>query len=297
MGNCSSSRFDANANLARVNRIITWSVAIVLVLVAIIYAGERGYSAYHHTPAVQIDEVPQIRPIPFPAITICPVEQVPITTIECEYEMSQTPVASCLGGEYSRAYTFEGKRYECYTYNDPQDGSAPVASTSVNDEIELEIFIDPSNVKEDFGALCMVHPQGTAPELELEASFIADIGVDTLVLLRKDVLQNLDGTTEDEFSATHSSAKLKSNTTQTMYSVELTFAFAEQTVFYNNQYYVYNRNNWIGEVGGFVCFLYFIHLAVTYITITIVARVCFKASQARSYQENLPENYHFVTLL
>jgi len=288
MGNCSSSRFDANINLARVNRIITWSVAIVLVLVAIIYAGERGYHAYHHTPAVQIDEVPQSGSIPYPAITICPLEQVPITTIDCLYETNQNPVSSCLGGEYVRGYTFEGKRYTCYTYNDPQNGTAPVSSTSVNDEIEIQVFIEPSNVKEDFGALCIVHPQGSPPELELESSFVANIGTETFVLLQKDVLQNVDGTTEDEFTATYSGGKLKSNATQTVYSVELTFAYAEQTIFYNNQYYVYTRNNWIGEVGGFVCFLYFIHLAVTYVTITIVARLCFKASQARSYQENLP---------
>jgi len=75
MGNTSSTRFQDNPQLDRINRILTWVVGVILFITVLIYAVERGYNAYHHLPATITSYVPQTgTPLNYPTITVCPLE-------------------------------------------------------------------------------------------------------------------------------------------------------------------------------------------------------------------------------
>jgi len=286
MGNTSSTRFQDNPQLDRVNRILTWVVGVVLFITVLIYAGERGYNAYHHAPATQTNFVPQTGiAVNFPAITVCPLEiQNTLVALECVKETNQVENTNCLPSVYSRSYNFEGLNYNCWTFNDPQNSASTVmSSTSTGDELVISVYINASTVIEDYGALVVLHPQGEDPELEMESSFTVDKDSVNEVWLRYDTFNHVGGSSSVDWSASHSATSLK--TTGSSYAgglIDIDLAFTAQGYYINQEYYVYNHNNWTGEVGGLAALLLFLHGAFCYIVMLIVSKACFRT---------IPEKY------
>jgi len=162
-----------------------------------------------------------------------------------------------------------------------------MTSSSVGDEFAISLYINPNTVIEDYGALVMLHPQGMPPELETESSFIVDVDSVTEVWVRYDIFHNVDGTTSVDWTAAHSSSSLKivANDTDAQYTgglIDVDFSFTSQGYFSNQEYYVYNHNNWTGEVGGLAALLLFLHGAFCYIVMLIVSKACFRS---------IPEKY------
>jgi len=112
MGNTSSTRFDDIPYLKRINDIFSTIVAVLLLLAVIIYAGERGYYAYHHLPARQ-SNFKVLKPVNFPAVTACPLEPYNVVPTDCikETALSPYPTGFCLDYVYQRAHVFEGFNY------------------------------------------------------------------------------------------------------------------------------------------------------------------------------------------
>jgi len=289
MGNTSSTRFQDNPQLDRISRILTWTVGVILFIAVLAYAIERGYNAYHHLPATITSYVPQTgTPLNYPTVTVCPLEpQCQIVPLECVKETNQIETTSCLNGAYTSTFNFEGVTVNCYTFNDNSNSATVVTSSTTGDEFAISFFINPNSVIEDYGALVMLHPQGMPPELETESSFIVDKDSVTEVWVRYDVFHNIDGSTSVDWTAAHSTSSLKivANDTDFQYSgglIDVDFVFTSQGYYVNQEYYVYNHNNWTGEVGGLAALLLFLHGAFCYIVMLIISKACFRT---------IPEKY------
>jgi len=241
---------------------LSWSVGIILFLVVIIYAGVRGNQAYNHNP-VEVTTYQAMASIPFPAVTICSVVPARIAAIECQHEVAVLVTEFCLSTVYPRNYTIEGLTHSCLTFNDPQNGMMPFSSASVNDELAIQVSVNSSDVPngEPIGVLVMIHVQGIAPVIEDDSSFIANVAEVTEAWLRYEQTNLINGAQgEPDYMATVSAATKKEDATQDYVNVaDIDFSFTQQGAFINTQYYAYTPDNWIGEVGGLACLLWFLH--------------------------------------
>jgi len=273
LGNSSSSRFADNPKLNKINNVLTWTVGFILLIVVIIYASVRGKSAYHHMSNSQTNLIASSK-VNFPAVTLCPLESTPLLMVpkECLYESSQVESTSCLPWVKGQSFNFEGVYYNCFTFNDPPNPANILASTSLNDELVIQLYVNKTLIVEELGALCMIHDQGVIPELETHSAFLVDVGKVTDIWMRKDVLTEINGVVEVDWSATISTLTLIEPLPEIPSTlIDLDFAMEEQGYYQVKEYYVYTTNNWIGEVGGLACLLMFLHQSFCFIVMTIVA--------------------------
>jgi len=257
--------------IARVRRITSIVIGVLLFIVVIIYAGVRGHLAYGGTTAISIVFEPE--PVAFPAITVCPLVPTLLQALVCVKETSLVVDSDCISTVYQKQFTIEGLTHNCLTFNDPKDPTQILISTTTKDELAIRVYINASDVPADeaIGALVLLHVQGIDPTLSLESSFVSDVGKLTEVWLRLDIL-------EDEqrnhlsswYTASHSAVSYKEVKPGDALSVmDIDLQFAQQGAYDNIQYYVYTPDNWIGEVGGFTCLMWFLHWAVLNIIVGI----------------------------
>jgi len=257
--------------VARIRRISSIFIGVLLFIVVIIYAGVRGGLAYKNEYGIFIRF--DVEQVAFPAVTICPLVPTHLKALLCVKETALVAEADCLSTVYEKQFVIEGLTHNCLTFNDPQDGSKPLMSDTTNDELAVRVFINSSDVTPDeaIGALCLLHVQGRDPVLSQEGSFVSDIGKLTEVWLRLDVLEDQAGNHLDSwYTASHSAVTYKEvNPGDSLSVMDIDFQFAKQGAYDNIQFTVYTPDNWIGEVGGFTCLLWFLHWAVVNIIVGI----------------------------
>jgi len=279
--NTSPTRYEDRPKLAKIERIFAWVTGVICLIAGLIYAGVRGHYAYVHTPAVQIN-FQQSGSINFPAVTFCQLydenNMPPIQLIECVRETSFQEDTDCRSTAYFRSFIIEGETHNCITVNDPQNsGTAPIFSTSTNDEMGIILQINSSLIPpgEPVGALAMIHQQGQYPSISVANAFLVDVGKLTDVWIREDVYFPINGSNPSYiWSGVQSTATIQQvNPNATLNTMDLDFVFAAQGTYSDVEYYVYGRDNWIGEVGGFCALLLFLHAAVNFIAMLILERV------------------------
>jgi len=259
----------------RIETAIKWILGVLLFIVVIIYAGIRGTLAYNHQPALLVN-FQQRASVNFPAVTICPMEPTTLSLVECVKETGSNDVADCSSTQYFRMFSLEGMQYGCLTFNDPQDGSKPLASNSYADELEIQVRVNISLVPvgEGSGVLVILHDQMTEPELEEESSFIANVGEMTETFLRLDEIHYINGTVENDFKSFPSGSELREDIQGSLNNLAaVALYYTQQGAFVNQEYYVYTPDNWIGEVGGLTCLLWFLHWFVTSVIILAVRKM------------------------
>jgi len=269
------NRFGENPTVRKIRLGIKWSIGLILFLSVVIFAGFRGVIAYNNQ-SVTLIQFEQRSSVNFPAVTICPMEPSNLSLVECVKETGSNDVVDCSSSKYSRIFPLEGSFFQCLTFNDPQDGSQPIFSESLADEFEIQIMINSSQVPigEAIGVLVMLHDQGSEPLLEEESSFVSTIGELTEVWISLNNIHYINGSTENDFKASTSAADLREDTPGSFQNlIAVAMSFTQQGVFINQEYYVYTPNNWIGEIGGFVCLLWFLHWVVTNILLFIILKV------------------------
>jgi len=260
----------------RIKRGITWSVGLILFLVTLIYAGIRGNYAYNHDPVIQTTSVERDT-IAFPAVTVCPVWPAQIKALECQKEVIFAVVSTCLNTAYFRNFTIEGYTHSCLTFNDPIDSTQILTSSGSDHEFAIQVFVNPADIipGEPVGALVMVHSQGVEPEVEADQSFMANVGEVTEAWLELYETTLIDGSRgpDDHKTVTSASNRKENITGETASIVDIDFIYVEQIVYQNKQYYTYVPDNWIGEVGGLACLLWFLHWAFCSIVLFIVSKI------------------------
>jgi len=292
MGNTSSTRFQDNPPLDRFNRLFSWIIGILLLVVVLVYAGERGYHAYHHTLKTLQSTFVEQSSVLYPAFAICPLENVPIVAVECLKETNQVEGASCLNLVTTIVVTWEGLTLSCLDFNNPGSVSQIESSSSIADELVMGVYENSSFVKDDIGALLIIHAQGETPEVEHDSSFLIDVGKVTEIWLTKEIYTYVDGSTEVEWTAVSSSATAKLAPSLLSSTLDIDAVLIYQGYFDVREYYVYTRNNWIGEVGGFAALMLFLHGAFTYLVMLVVSRFAYKNTSGGSgskYQDKTSE--------
>jgi len=272
--------------LARINLLLSWFVGFILFLTCVIYAGVRGNYAYNHLPATQTDFITQSS-VNFPAVTVCPLEKyTPLTPIECLHESNGVEDANCSAYIHPDTYTFEGNLLNCFTFNDPSDSSKVINCGASTDELAVVNIINGTGAHEEVGAFVMIHDQGTTDTLNDYNGFVVDAGKLTEFWLQKYTITHIDGSTQNKWYAKMTSATLRypsqnPNNTLSALVIDMDFSFTSVGVYQSMEYYVYTRNNWIGEVGGLAALLLFLHGAFMVIAMAIIEQLYTRRNAGR----------------
>jgi len=280
MGNIQS---EMSVEGTRIRRVLNLITVAIMVIVVIIYAGVRGYQAFHMNTAF-LQTWSQQTNVNFPAITICPLDNAPLTQRECVYETSGVEKSMCLNTVSSQIYNIEGVPYSCLTFNSIAKNQ--VVSTSTNDEVAVQVSLNPNLITPDepIGAIVIIHDVNESPFIESHSSFTCQPGSTYEVWLRLDEFVFMNGTTEKDYTSTVSSAIFKPLTANESTTViDLDFSFLEQGFFVNTEYRPYNRFNWYGEVGGVACLLMFLQIAFVWIVMTSYG--CIKGTKGVPFQD------------
>jgi len=266
----------------RVHNWCSWILTAIFFVVVIIYAGIRGHLAYHQTPA-EIVVFQSRTSVPFPVISYCPLVPVPMTVVECELELNDSPVGACDPSTIvSSSLIVEGVLHQCISFN----ALGTISSDPTVDELAILVSINSSLLPATdpvLGAFVIVHEVGELPLLEIGNSFVADGGKLTEAFLRMDETHDLDGSVTSEYTVSASSASSRDPTMADTMDVD--FWFANPGAYVHTQYLNYTVDMWIGEVGGFTCLLTFLHTAVLWIFMLIYRRIKPEQPQMRLNDE------------
>jgi len=275
MGNiCTHHRFEGRPRLQRINFIFSIIVLLILFVVVLIYAGFRGYTAYHHDSAAITRFVSQDS-IPYPAVTVCPLVAVPIFALECIRETATSEVENCSASSYAKSYEIEGISHNCLTFNDPQNSQGQALSAlTPYDELTIMVKMNVSAVPpgEQIGCLVMIHQQGEEPELGLETSIIASAGAVTEIWLQRWVYYLTNHTQDIEYVAVAYGSTVAPEAGENVAQIiDLDFVYTDQGIFEYKEYYPYTPDQWIGEVGGFACLMIFLHQTFVFLVMSVVS--------------------------
>eukprot|EP01116_Phalansterium_solitarium_P020744 TRINITY_DN620_c0_g1_i1.p1 TRINITY_DN620_c0_g1~~TRINITY_DN620_c0_g1_i1.p1 ORF type:complete len:268 (-),score=71.31 TRINITY_DN620_c0_g1_i1:247-1050(-) len=261
MGNTSSSRFNSEPTLARTNCVCVWGVGMIMLLTTVIYAGVRGFYAYNHLPAVQINFEPRSS-VPFPAVTVCPIEKdiSGLTPGECDKETDLQEVDAQCAIKTNVEVAVSGVEFKgCITFNDPANGKHVLSQDSVADELSVQAYVPLDQVQDHLGVLVILHNQGEPPQHDTVRSFWAQVRMATEVYLRLEERHYIDGSVKQFWAAEQIGIVARKDQNATNSMAEIDFQLTKMGVYIANEYYVYNQNNWYGEVGGLASLLFFLH--------------------------------------
>lgn len=211
--------------------------------------------------------------INFPAITVCPLDNVStLVALECAHEHDGQLVLNCSAPTVDYVVS-EGVNLTCMTFNNPPSNGVVIQATSVDEEIAIEIQVQPNRLlSEAFGVIVLLHDQGVPPEISEGSSMLVDTGELTEFWLSKTVDTEIDGTVEVSWTAEVTAVTLNPNVVgvNTSMIVDMDFAFTEVGYYNEQQYYAYTVDNWIGEVGGLAALLLFLHRAFLFLVMALI---------------------------
>jgi len=267
-----------DASFTKIRLIITWGIGLILLLAVLIYAGIRGNATYNMQPSYQVSFQPR-SVVKFPAVTVCGMEPWvwDFGVIQCAKITLGQFTGDCTQNTYTQFFQIEGNQYKCITFNDPlNSGGSVMLAANVADSLNLILFMNSSGVQvgEGIGVAVMLHDQSSAPNFEQESTFISTIGQISEVIIDLNEIHTLDGSIYNNWTSSSYNAFLREDSNLDYQNlVSMTIFYANQGVYINQQYLVYTTNNWLGEVGGIACLLWFLHWLVTGILLLLVARV------------------------
>jgi len=270
MGNIQS---EMSIEQQRTRRVLNLVTGAILFFTVLLYAGFRGYNAYHHKPAIMTNFV-TASPVHFPAVTFCPLVNTVLIPLACVTETALVATSNCMSTVTNNTVNIEGVVRNCITFNS-NDNNA-LSSSTTNDELAVRVYINASQVPPDepIAALVMLHDGDEAPEIEAESSFLADVGELTEVWVSLYEIHRINGAVEDDYIATVSAAEYQPTSPQDPTSVmDVDIQFIQQGKYVSQEYYVYTTYNWFGEVGGFACLLMFLQITFVWLVMLVVGCV------------------------
>jgi len=259
----------------RISLILRWTAGIILFIAVIIAAIIRGISAYNTPPNIQTNFVPR-NSINFPVITLCPMRNFAISIVECVKETNLKLDADCVPTIYNTMYEYYGFTANCIVVNDPKDGSAPFASSSFGDLLEIEISINSSSVipGEPIGVYGVVHQQKTLPDVEVDSTFVGIPGQWTEVWALYNEVNPFYGGQYIDYEASAYSTIIQEDLINDYASIiSISLSFPNQGAFVSEEYYVYSANNWVGEIGGLAFLLYMLHWIFCLAIISLLSKL------------------------
>jgi len=272
MGNFVVAEHNKSDEALKIESIISWIVIAILFITSIIYAGIRGYYAYNHNPALVTTFVPASS-IPFPWVTFCRDGAVPLEPYECVFENKGAVVSDCMKTATYQTFLIEGSNHDCWRFN--SDSSLKIQSKDNEVAILLKLNVSKYLPGQEriLGGLVIIHPQNTSPIMKKGTAFLVEAGVITEVWLQYNQLIMLNGTTVPSYDCITSQVGVDASIDPTLsYTIDVDFVFTDIGSYNSVQYYAYTPDNWIGEVGGFVCLFTFLHHAFMFIVSIVVNR-------------------------
>jgi len=248
----------------RIARVVSGVITFLLFIAVLLYAGFRGYNAYHHDPAQRTKWITRDS-VNFPAITFCPLGDVPLQPEECIFEVKEVHTLNCLSAIKQTQFYFEGFTKNCWTFN----SDSAIKATSADDELAIALSINSTaylpGQEPIMGALCIIHNADQPAVLQHESSFAVDVGKVTDVWLKKLEIKHINGTLEEQVVAGQVSAVSVWDSAVANH-VDVDFVFTDGPgVYETTEFYTYTVDIWIGEVGGFACLMTFLHQAVMFL--------------------------------
>ncbi|KAJ3313474.1 hypothetical protein HDV04_001903 [Boothiomyces sp. JEL0838] len=260
---------------------IEYTLGSLFTLIVILYAAVRAHKVYTQLPATfSTTSVPKALPIElanqffpnqlppttfeFPAFTVCVPAHTTIKVTTCgakQYPIEA--IKSCdLLGIYNRTMTIQGQTVPCVTVHD-LPGSQLVANSN-QDSFVLELqVVAPPNVTTE--AMVTAHHHlgpNVTPTLDFDNFF--DVGASSMVEIMGRKVVEIDINEDIQYDY-----DLKSSTV----------------------------NNWLGEVGGYACLMYFLLRLILGITVAAFKRTdALSMVGTREYIENVEESQGFARL-
>ncbi|TPX54502.1 hypothetical protein PhCBS80983_g05903 [Powellomyces hirtus] len=289
------------------------AVGALFVGIMIIYAGVRGHKVVTQLPATYrttqaprtisnayLEKMfPKTRiPSPtyeFPAMTFCPPQPGSrISFVSCYRAATATKDSCAPAGIFYRNLTFEGSDLQCLTVND-LPGKALVA-TNQDDILEVRVNIDGVTEGDPEGAVVATHRQlgpnePVMSEWGFDNFFGASAYTSTEIVGKKLYTIDSNGRWQETYETKASSIRYKMDPAKYDASKEfkpfvtVEFRYPKLEATYEKSFLVLDMNNWLGEVGGVACLLFFLQRAFT-----VVVGFLLKRSDSFAYT-NLGKEY------
>jgi len=261
------AKVEGNKKLETIQSVIYWIVFVILFIAVIFYTGFRGYLAYNGNPS-SVNFFLANGSIPLPALTFCPLRPMALNALQCAKETAGVAGADCMSSSYTQSVVILGLTVTCLTFNDPQDTTQPLYTASAVDEIVARVSMDPTQVMpgEPVGTMVLMHQQGRAPMLD-SYSFLAGVGQATEVMAKANSYVYLNGTKVTTYAGIVTSAKQAETTVgDSLTTVNVDVQFVDGIGYhYTQEARILDPDAWIGEVGGLVCLLTFLHKVVLWL--------------------------------
>ncbi|KAJ3313499.1 hypothetical protein HDV04_001928 [Boothiomyces sp. JEL0838] len=292
---------------------IEYTLGSLFTLIVILYAAVRAHKVYTQLPATfSTTSVPKALPIElanqffpnqlppttfeFPAFTVCVPAHTTIKVTTCgakQYPIEA--IKSCdLLGIYNRTMTIQGQTVPCVTVHD-LPGSQLVANSN-QDSFVLELqVVAPPNVTTE--AMVTAHHHlgpNVTPTLDFDNFF--DVGASSMVEImgRKVVEIDINEDIQYDYDL-KSSTVVEPNQPNTRIALE--FWYPQLEITYTKTFLPFDKNNWLGEVGGYACLMYFLLRLILGITVAAFKRTdALSMVGTREYIENVEESQGFARL-
>jgi len=269
-------------NLRRLQKVSSGIITFILFLTVLIYAGLRGYLAYHGERALVTSFQPNST-IPFPAVLICPIDpNITYTSFACSLVSNGAIASSC--ANLQRTFVLFGVSRGCMDFNNQ---ALPLSASLPGDNLNIQLTFDATvaSVDEALGSIAVLHQQAVEPVVAVQSSFVTDVGKLTLAWTRMNTLVRWNDTpiTTFESSAFPVSFQSSNLTNATNSLIEINLTYTQLGSYVSIEFLIYETYQWFGEVGGFACLMMILHDVVVFLIVTIAACTpAFKRGSANS---------------
>nr|KAJ3421691.1 hypothetical protein HK105_002670 [Polyrhizophydium stewartii] len=257
-----------------------YGIGALFVLVMIIYAGVRAHKVATQMPATYVTTTPpnklpidylnQLFPskIPdasyeFPAFTVCPESGGSAKFVSCFVTLTPSGAKKTCdaNGMYTRVLPIDDDQVTCLTVNDAP--GVPMVASDARDVLTLVVSISGAPKGSPDGALVTAHHHlgvNVAPERSFENFFGVSAGTMSEVVGKKkfDIGQGGDMTWQYDIKATNMRLALGNQTLADMNQAIIEFRYPKLEITYEKEFLPLDMNNWLGEVGGVACLLFFL---------------------------------------
>ncbi|KAJ3272379.1 hypothetical protein HDV01_005562 [Terramyces sp. JEL0728] len=292
---------------------IEYTLGSLFTLIVILYAAIRAHKVYTQMPAtfsttslpnaLPIDLVNQFFPnqlppstFEFPAFTVCvpPHSNISVSTCGARQYPVDAITACDTKGIYQRTILIQGQTVPCITVHD-LPGAQLVANTNQDSFVLVLQVIAPPNITTEAMVIAHHHsgPKVT-PKPDFDSFF--DVGVSSMVeiLGRKVVEIDINEVLHYDYDL-KSSTVVEPNQPNTRIAIE--FWYPQLEITYSKTFLPFDKNNWLGEVGGFACLMFFLLRLVMALTVAIFKRTdALSMTGTREYVENVEESQGFARL-
>ena len=223
-------------------------------------------------------------PIPFPAVTICPLTPAGLPVLNENYYkyrvFPNTDTDPAVTTPNPKPIVYRGATVTCLQYNN--DLTQQEVASSESNALVIRFGQDLSSSSDPFmmtGAVGIVHVPGEDPSFTDPPMFYAPLGQTTQVSILNYYVRNTKRDLTDNYFVAVPALISDNNVGQTNIS-QIIIAYNQFGYYVQSQFQVYTGWMWVGEVGGAAALLYLLQHAILWMAIGCARRTCFRKQRA-----------------